>query len=168
MPNNDPFTRLISLLDAEHYLADIFYLLHIGDVDLESGNDATPTLLVPNSFNDVFWSSQYDALLAELVRWARPSMRESSPEDMSYLLDRIHYKYTVLLKRGLIHPIDDESDEEVASAIGAALEYHGRSLSGDARNILHRGLTTILAVSKNQAKAIVMRGRALVRLLHDP
>ncbi len=165
--NNHPFNRLISLLNEQKYLSDIFYLLHVGDVDLASVNGNTPVLLVPKSLHELFASSKYDELLLELLQWARPSMRENSPQELNRALERIHHRYVELLKRGRIEPIDDESDPEVATAIQEALDSHRRSLSKEALDRLHRGLTTILTASKRQAKALLMRGRGMVRLLRD-
>jgi hypothetical protein len=164
MSIDDPLRRLISLFDEKDYLLDIFYLLNLDEIDVPtSQSTAMPFLLVPVSFDLLFLSTDYD-LLGELFRWARPS-RQDRRSDIEERLAMIRRRYAELRKLDLIRVIDDEADEELSSAVQAAIEAQHKPLSGRALETLHRGLTTILTVSKREAKALMMRGRDLVRLL---
>jgi hypothetical protein len=168
----NPLDDLISKLDDSVYVADLFLLLHLDELDQPTAtNTENVRLEVPECIDILMMkdSKDSDAVLKAMIMWARPDLRCSNEPPIDMIIDDIRANYAALRQYKFLQPIEDESDKEVISALARVLSGPRKRVGPIARmkNTIRKAVTTILSHSKRTGTAILMRGRQLAEFLRD-
>lgn len=168
----NPIDDLIRKLDASTYVADLFLLLHLDELEQPTAtNTEDVRLFVPACIDQLLTvsSDNSDAVLKAMLVWARPDLLPSNEEGIRQIIDDIRATYAALRHYQYLQPIADEVDSDVASALRRLLAA-SRGRTGPAafmKGTVQQAVTTILSYSKRTSTAILMRGRQLAEFLRD-
>src|SRR5262249_48416427 len=110
-----PVDDLISKLDDSHYVADLFLLLHLAELDEATAKNTEVRLYVPESVDDLLMedSDSSDDVLKALLLWARRELRCSGDPSVDMMIDDIRSKYAALRRFKFVETIPDEAAPEV-------------------------------------------------------
>jgi hypothetical protein len=172
MQNNDAERSLQALFRAKDYLADPLLILRLDELEIADGPTDHPlTMQVPKCLDDLLTSDNPEQrdLLEALVLWARRSQGAMPPNDIRKLVEEIRRNYRELQARGIIRPIEDVDDDQIARLLRDVFREEGdgaRLLSRMGRTI-RKSITTVLQVSRDTGRAIVSYGYDLADLLRE-
>ena len=169
---NNPIDDLIRKLDDSNYVADLFLLLHLDELDEPTATNTDALRLhVPKCVDDLMAedSDASDDVLKALILWARPDLRCANGLLVDMIVDDIRSKYAALRRFQYVQPVADEADPQVTLALARLLTGPRKKAGPIARtkDTIRRAVTTVLSYSKRTGTAILMRGRQLAELLRD-
>jgi hypothetical protein len=165
---------LLGKLDESEYLADLFLVLHLDDIEQPIASTERLQLQVPQCLDDLFVrdSEGADKILEALMIWARPEIRAFSESALAIVVDEIRSRYSAFKQNKFLQTIPDESNGEIAAVLAqvvpaATEQKEQEGIIQRMKKIVRMYLTTVFTRSKRTGRAILMRGRELAELVRD-